>query len=436
MGTHGALETEDRAAAPVAAGPSRRMRAERDRRAFVALMLVASTIGTAKGFLFARLLDVEAFGLYGLVLLVVQFSLFITTWGVLNALTFRLPEAYGRKDKWVGREIDNAFASVLATTAATVAAFLALLQVVPLRVDYKIALSLGGLGALLYTPLEYLLLVLRVQRRVLPLGLTYLVRSTCAVALGTVGAVVAGFEGVVAGEIIAMALAVYFASGRWLTTLRPRIPNPRWVLSLMRVGLPLAFANLLVACTFTVDRFFVAAALPAELGQYIFGSLVVTVWIAVIGIAGQMTMPQLLFDYGAGLHLLGLRRKALSLMLLGLAAGLASVIALIVSAPLIEQLFPRYASGVHILPILDLGGTFGFISFYGFLLQKLRPLLATAAAAIGAGVQIVGGFVLLMSHPTLEGFAWLFVAAQAVTALGMLLGTEWQIRRTLADPGK
>jgi hypothetical protein len=133
MGTHGTLEAEDPAAAPLAAGPSGRTRAERDRRRFV---------------------------------------------GWFNALTFGLPEAYGREDKCVAREIDNALGSVLATTAVTVAAFLALLQVVPFDGGYRTALSLGGLGALLYTPLEYLLLVLRVQRRVLPLGLTHLVRST------------------------------------------------------------------------------------------------------------------------------------------------------------------------------------------------------------------------------------------------------------------
>jgi len=403
------------------------------RRWFVVAMTLASGLGLVKGFVFAGLLGAEDFGRYGLVLLITQFSLYLTSWGVLNALTFGLPPMFGRRDPGTADEMDRGLGAVLIACPLTVAAYLAALAVADgAGADATPALWIAGAAALVSTPCEFYLLLVRVQRRLRALASLYLLRAVAVLVLGGAGAAIVGFEAVVAAEIVGMVLVVVISQGRLTPDTRPRRPSRETLRRLVRAGAPIALSNLLVAATVTLDRFFVAAARPDELGQYVFAALAVTVWLAITGIAGQMAMPQLLYEYGGGLPLSGLRRRTARLVGLGAAAGLAGLALLLaVRGPVGEALFPQFTRGLELMPILYAGGLLTFVAFYGFILQELRPRLATVATGAGALVQCAGGVALAASDASLTAYAWLFVAAQLTATVLLLALTERAIRATI-----
>jgi hypothetical protein len=287
------------------------------------------------------------------------------------------------------------------------------------------------------TLFEFMLLLLRVERRLLPLASMYLARAILAVVLGAVAGAAWGFYGVIAVEVAVLVAIALAARQQWLDTVRawrPRLTETRWLVSR---GSPLMFANLIVVGSATIDRVYVAAVLPDELGQYIFATIVVTAWVALSGILTQALAPQYLFEHGAGLPLARVRAKALRVVGVATVAGLVGLpILLVAIAALRSGAYSEYRAGLDVMPILYLGGLFNLLAFPSFMLAALRPSLATVAAAAGAAIAIGGGAVLTGRDAELSDFAWLFVASQASVLLVVLAGVETLVRSTGAGIGR
>jgi O-antigen/teichoic acid export membrane protein len=394
-------------------------------------MAIASALGLLKGFVFAKVLGVDQLGAYGLVVLVTQFGVYVATWGVLSALGNQLPIALGRQDRNVDELTDRALGAVVLAWAVTAAIYLGfVLFVDPSDSDVTLALVAAAGVTAATTLSEFFFLLLRVERRLVPLASMYLLRAGAAIALGGAAGSIWGFPGVVVSEIVALTAAVAVARRFWLRRVRIRRPAIRTTWWLVRRGAPLSFANVLIAGTFAIDRIFVAATLPAAFGQYTFASFVVLAWVAVIGMLNQVVAPQLLYEYGGGAGLRQIQSRALRTVGLGALVGVAGLLVLIpLTAWLESGILSEFGPGLDAMPILYLGGLISMLALPGFLLHALRPELSTLAAALGALVGLVGGVVLSAAQPGIEDFAWLFVATQLITTMTMLLGVEWLVRR-------
>jgi hypothetical protein len=403
-------------------------------RTFAVLMGVASVLGLVKGVVFAKVLGADQLGAYGLVLLVSQFGLYLANWGVLSALNNQLPIALGRGEPGTDALVDRSFGALILTCSVTAAVYLlVVLALNPADQDVLVALLAASIVTVVTTLCEFQFLLLRVHRRIVPLGRMYLLRAIAAIALGAVAGTVAGFEGVIVSELAVLGLVVFVARRSWLGHVRIQRPtraDMRWLLAR---GAPLMVANLLIIGTFTIDRVFVAATLPDDFGQYTFASFVVVGWLAITGVLNQAVAPQLLFEYGQGLALRRVRWRALRLVA-GLAAlrGAGLAVLALLAAWARDGVLSDFGPGLSAMLILYVGGLVSVLALPGFLLHALRPAFSTAAAVLGALVALAGGVVLAGGNPDINDFAWLFVARQAATTIAMLGGVEWVVRHPVA----
>ena len=118
-------------------------------------------------------------------------------------------------------------------------------------------------------------MVLRANRRLIPLGTLYLARNGLLIGLGAAAAIAWGYKGAILGEITALAVILALAATAWRVDLRPRRPTWQTTRFLLRAGGPLLISYSLLFVTFLMDRVFVAAVLPDQLGQYTFASVIV-----------------------------------------------------------------------------------------------------------------------------------------------------------------
>jgi O-antigen/teichoic acid export membrane protein len=394
-------------------------------------MGLASLLGLVKTVVFAKVLGVEDLGLYGLAVLVTQFGVHIGNWGILSALNNQLPLALGRGEERVPTLTGRALGAVLLALTVTGTLYLAAILALPGSNATQAALAAAAALVVATTLFEFALMLLRVERRLMPLAAMYLVRSAIALVLGSGAGLIWGFGGVIAVEV-ALLLAIAMASRRrWLKTLharRPRLEETKWLVSR---GAPIMLANLIVVGSALVDRVFVAAVLPDEFGQYIFATIVVTAWLALSGILAQALAPRYLFEHGAGVPLTAIRAKSLRVMAIAAVGGILGLpILLVAVAALRSGAYSEYRAGIDVMPILYVGGLLSLLAFPSFLLAALRPSLATAAAAVGAAVGIGGGVVVSSVDPSLSGFAWVFVASQAAVLLVVLLSVQLLVRQS------
>jgi len=394
-------------------------------------MGLASLIGLVKTVVFAKVLGVEDLGLYGLAVLVTQFGVHIGNWGILSALNNQLPLALGRGEERVPTLIGRAIGAIVLALTLTGALYVAVILALPGSNATHVALAVAVALVVATTLFEFALMLLRVERRLMPLAAMYLVRSALALVLGSAAGLIWGFGGVIAVEV-ALLLAIALASRRrWLRTvhvLKPRLEETKWLVSR---GAPVMLANLIVVGSALVDRVFVAAVLPDEFGQYIFATIVVTAWLALSGILAQALAPRYLFEHGTGVPLTTIRAKSLRVMAIAVVGGILGLpILLVAAAALRSGAYSEYRAGIDVMPILYLGGLLSLLAFPSFLLAALRPSLATAAAAAGAAVGIGGGVVVSSPDPSLSGFAWVFVASQAAVLVVVLLSVQLLVRQS------
>jgi O-antigen/teichoic acid export membrane protein len=397
-------------------------------------MAAAAALGLLKGIFFAKVLGAQGLGYYGLVMIVTQFGTYLSNWGILSALNNQLPMALGRGDADVDEIVGRSLGALLASTGITAALYVAIVTALaPADRDVWVALSLAAVVTAATTVCEFHFLLLRVQRRLLPLASMYLLRAIAAIALGVGAGALWGYRGVIVSEFVALALAIWVARRRWLPHVLPAKPTRERTLWLIRWGAPLLIANVIVTLSFAVDRVFVAAALPDELGQYIFASFAVVAWLAVSGMLGQAVAPQLLYEYGAGESLRRVRAKALRVSGLVAGLGIGGLLALLaVRGRLADGIFSDYGPGLDAMPILYLGGLVSLLAFPGFLLHALRPELSLLAAGLGAMAAVTGGVVLATRGAGLNDFAWLFVTSQVVVTAVILVAVEWLTRHPAA----
>jgi len=400
-------------------------------------MATASALGLAKGLVYAKVLDPTEFGYYGIQALVLQFGLYLSNWGLLNALNNHLPIAFGRGREDAGELADRSLGGLLVTSLITAAVYLAVVFTVsPGNEDVQVALALASVTTFVSTFTEFHVLMLRVQRRIVPMASMYVLRAVLAIVLGVVGGALWGYVGVICAEVAALLVVLITARRVWLPQVHVERPSRPLVLRLIRAGGPLMLGNVIVTLSVTADRIFVASALPDEFGQYAFASLVVVAWLAIVGMLDQAVAPRLLHDYGAGTRLRDVRREAIRLAVAFTALGGVGLLALLlVKGPLERGWLAEYALGLDAMPILWLGGMLMLLAFPSFILGAIRPTWLLAASAIAALVAIGGGAVLAAGDASLNDFAWLFVAsrATALVTLSVALGLETRGDRVSPD---
>jgi len=394
---------------------------------YVGLMTAAAAIGFIKLLVYAKVLGATGFGYYGYVLLVLQFGLYASNWGILNGLNVELPMLYGNARGSPDRLARGALSALALTATATSLVYLVVVAAAsPRDPNVETALLLAAALTLLSTLSEFYILILRARRRLVPLSITYVLRAALAVVMGAAAGALWGYRGVIGAELLALLLVIAVAIRIWVPDLLPARPVRSQVTGLIRAGIPLMLSNLVVAGSLTIDRIYVATSIPAQFGQYTFATIVVTASVAVSGMLNQAVAPQLLFERGGGLSLRGIRRRLLRISgAIVVAGGIGLGLLLLAAATLRGGLLSEYSTGLGAMPVLWVGGIASILAIYGTLLLAARRFVLTMVATfLGMVVALVGGWAVARSDPTVVGFAWVFTASQLVAAAAVAIASE------------
>lgn len=405
-----------------------------DNGLYATFMAVSSTLGVAKTVVLAKVLGADDLGLYGLVLLVLPFGTFVCSLGVLSALNAELPQAEGRGDPGAAAVRDRALGFVLLTCLVAGAAYVAVVAASATDSRTQVALSLAALTAILTTLFDFYLIVLRSRLRLVAVSGVYAARSALTVVVTALAGALFGYSGAILAEIVALATVLLFVARIWEPDVRPRAPCWEEARGLIRLGLPLTISTAMFAVTVLADRYFVAATLPRQFGQYTFAAIVVVGWLAVHGMVSQAVTARALHAYGAGAGTDGVRaRLRRSLAAVGLASAAGFPVLLLVTQMLERGPFSEYAVGLQAMPILYAGGALSLLPIYGTLLIVTRRYrLIAVATGIGALVAVAGGFVLSAGDPSINDFAWLLVVSQAAGGVATVIASELAVRRASA----
>lgn len=395
-------------------------------------MALAAGLGFAKYLVVARILAPEAFGYYGLVLIVLPFGVYLSNWGLLHSLNVRIPAMLGRGEtRTANAVLSRSYSFVIGSSSLTAVLYLAVLYAVPFTDDNaRFVLLLSTATVILTNYTEFFIFVLRVHRNLLTLGSLVALRSVLSLTLGTVGAIVASYRGLIICELLALGIAA--VAGIYVSGApKPSWPRGREVKALLLAGAPLLVADLVVAVRFTFDRILVATSIPESLGQYTFAALVTLAFSTSLAIAMQALFPQLLFEHGAGLALPRMRRRvrahALRMMTVAAAVGVPVLLLAGYSDPGFLQ---QYELGLRIAWILLLGGVLSIFTLYSVILLAVdRFRLTMMIAALASGLGLIGGLALALTVPSATRFAWLFAATQGLAGLGYMIAGERVARR-------
>jgi O-antigen/teichoic acid export membrane protein len=391
------------------------------------LLALASVLGLAKTVALAQILGAGDLGYYGVVVLVLPFGTYLSTAGSLAALGAELPVAYGARDPDVAGLRDRALGLVVLSITFVTALYLAIVALAsPHDPNMRTALLLAALTVALNSVFEFYLTVLRARVRLIPLASAYLGRSALAFVATLSAGAAFGYKGAILAEAAALAAALLYIARALEPSVAPRTPRRRESARLIRSGILLSLANVMLAISIFADRSFVAATLPEELGQYTFAAVIAVAWFAVTGFVAQAVGSSALHDYGGGLALSEVRRRVgrACAIVLGLAVAGLPVIVLLTDR-LKELGFAQYAAGLDVLPMLYVGGALSAVSLYSYLLLAMRRYgLVLVATSSGVAAGLVGGILIALGSPTLADYAWLFLGSQATIAVATVIAGE------------
>ena len=394
----------------------------REQAVFLPMMAAVFSLGALKILVFAKILGAEELAYYGLVLLVVQFGVPLSQWGIMAGLNVELPLALGRGESDTHLMVERGLGAVITAGLATAGIYLVVVTAIgPSDPNVSFALSFAALTTLLAILTEFAILILRAQRRLINLAGVYLTRNSLVVAFGTAAGLTWGYRGVILGEIVALVTAIGFAILVWRIDMRPRWPDWHMTRFLLTAGGPLLISVSLVTGAFLVDRGFVASVIPSQFGQYTFASVVLVASISVQATINQVIPPRLLFERGGGLSLTDLLQRLNRLAAKIVGAGVAGFALLIAVIGLMRNtLFSEYSAALDVMPILYVGAVLGLMAIYEVeLIAARRFRMIVLINGTGLIVALTAAVLVTVAGPSLTAYAWVFVVGRAVTALAL-----------------
>ncbi len=219
-----------------------------------------------------------------------------------------------------------------------------------------------------------------------------------------------------------------------LTSIKPRW-EPRRILRLAQVALPLGLVMMLVVLSTNIPRYFVESYLDqSALG--IFGAIgyLSVAGTMAVGALGDSLTPRLARDYASG------RRREFAsqvLRLAGLAAGLGAagvLVAVVAGRPLLGLLYgPAYAERTDVLILTMIAAGIGYVaSFSGYAVTAARYFRAQLPLFAAVVLITTAGCWWLVPAWGLRGAAVALGLASLTQLIGSALILSYALR---ANPG-
>lgn len=334
-----------------------------------------------------------------------------------SGLSKELPISVGAEDCAHAAEVEDAgfFATAAFTTLASLGMVLYAVFVSTAGWEHRVAFAIGG-GLLLAEDMASLYWsVLRSWGRFHLLALAEIFRSVVYLALMIAGAWLLDVTGVMLGWLASALLVLGYLEVASRIGVRVRV-DWRQVLSLLRIGLPVAVIGLSDTLLRTVDGIVLERYYGAEqFGLYTLAMQMATYLFNLPRAAGFVIWPKVLQSYG-GDDAAQKRRRVL-LPTIGMAAAMPVIggMAWVMLPSLVAVIVPDFLPAVPAAQILSLGATLLALPMAtdAALVANDREPFVISTKALGALIAGAGTWYVVTHGGSLQG-----VAAIACTGFG------------------
>jgi O-antigen/teichoic acid export membrane protein len=367
----------------------------RDVGPYLTLMVAASLLALAKGFLFARVLGARDFSTYAVLDLVVTFGTQLGSLGLLEGLNRDLPLLLGAGRHRRARMLTARGAgAVLILSVAVLLLYLAAVEL-SVRSDtrLRVTLMLGGFLSAATNILIYLSVQLLAHRRSVAFAGMMVLKNGSVLLLGWALSRQFGLWGAIGGEISAVVAVIVLAAWPLRAFSGIRVGPLRHLRGVFRIGAPLMLGALTGNLGRNLDRLTVAVGLTVPLfGQYSFAMLLGLGGTVLLNILVQYVTPRVCAAVGAGSTLASQLRSLDRLVLfLLLAGGLGYPFFLWLANGFLVNSFPGFRDAFLLMRLVY----FGACVQVGLIYQSLL-VAAGWSVAIFRQSAIVAGLSLLL----------------------------------------
>jgi O-antigen/teichoic acid export membrane protein len=387
----------------------------KDILSYSASAIVSMALGLVAGFLVARLLGPEDFGIWNAVSLVLAYGAYLEL-GALSAMGRDLPFHHGQGNVEKAATLEGAarrvtiFGAILAALAVIAFSFLP-------GHSAKMAFGLQAMAIVLILQQVYTYhrTVLRSHNHFRELSQQQVLFAIANAGLSVLFVLFSGLEGRLIAAILAQIVIVFYALRK-----NPWQHVPQFNLSaawaLMRVGLPILISGFIISLLTTIDRLMVITFLgEKQLGYFGLALLLTSVVSLIPAMASQVLYPRITSQFGSsGSNIEALRTFVLTPPTI-LSALLPVLIgSLYLSLPLIiNVLLPAYIPGITAARIVVVGifffnilgltdyflvtiGKLKQYAFFGCIALLLNIVLDLLFLRLGYGIEgiAVGGTLL------------------------------------------
>lgn len=388
----------------------------------------------ASNLVVAALIGPVAWGTWYVLNLVLRYGSMVHL-GALNGMNREIPAALGRGDEQSARRIGEvALGVVLASYAVALVAVVGVLAPLGVVEPGRRAWLVAGLlaGQQLY---GYAFMYLKARTQFGAASRLQVVGALTFPLATIPGAILAGLEGFLAGQILSFAVLCAVAAWRTPGLYRPRFEPPTSV-RLIRIGFPIMLVGITHALFATVDRWVILYALDVEaLGQYALAIMALSAVSLLPQVVAQQVYPRMAAAWGREPRWSSLEPLIVRQRWTALAVAAPAVAVVVLLAPwAIATFLPAYERGIPAVLVsmavplvVVLGQGYGnAFNVIGLQHWYLVAIVLGSAANLGTSLALVERF-------GLAGVAAGTVAGFIVFAIAIVAAGERARRRTFAS---
>ena len=324
-------------------------------------MCIALILGLLRNLVFGKMLTPEEMGYYSIALTISSYGMLFQL-GIINGLGRELPVVLGQKN--------NTHASNLVGVSTII---LCLLQVLGIIIYSVILLTIpfndekmrsvflwGGILALSIPFSQIVMLRLRSEQRVLAFSIAQVVSSALILLIGIITIQYLSYLGAIGSIIIINFLIYIVISQKHLNSVNYSYFNLKSIKYLMKIGIPLMLAGVLLNLQISMDRLFLIQYFSIEqIGIYQISIIPITLGTATSGIISQYVSPKLLFRFGEGKSITYVfsKVKMVSFITIGI-MGLFIPFVFWGAKFIIYHWLPAYSESIELITIFYIGAIF------------------------------------------------------------------------------
>ena len=385
---------------------------------YVFLMGVAVGLGFIKTMVFGAYLSPKFMGYYSIAVTIAGYGTFLQL-GLMSGLNRELPVCLGSKKEAYSTGL------VGETTLAVIGLQLTgilIYYLIIANITFKDPLVRGAFflaGLLVFaSPFgQMVMLRLRAEQRILSFSSLQLINALGILLLGILAIQYMSYKGAILAIVLINFGSFIIVSKTILNPVNYFYFKLRDIIYLIRIGLPMMAAGVLLNLQMSMDRLFLIKNVSAtEIGIYQIGMLPLTLGIVNSGIVSQYVSPKLLFRYGQGKSLKYVFNRSLMVSLIIIASMfLFWPIVPPLAGFVINRWLPDYHGSLPLISIFYLGAIFSSANITGVVINAAnRQILCLYGAAFMAFMAFVGYVLISQYKLELEWYAYVNVSVQIV----------------------